>query len=140
MARFALVSTLASPTCAMRTCLSSAVVAAAAIAARAASTAAVIVGSSIVGPPGAGDVSDTGFAFVLECSGVRAGARAPRSILGGNPARVRRPFPDPGTDPPRLWALPRPGRPPGDGEDIPAQVTDRLAGNPSRRRPACPGP
>src|SRR5699024_12293516 len=57
---------------------SSAVVAAAAIAARAASTAAVIVGSSLVGAPGAGDVSDTGVAFVLECSGMRAPERGHR--------------------------------------------------------------
>lgn len=40
--------------------------------------------SSIVGPPGAEDVSDTGFAFVLQRSEVaRAGTRAPRIVLGG---------------------------------------------------------
>lgn len=82
MARFAEVSTLASLTCSMRTCLRAAVSGAAAIAASAASTAAVIDCSSIEGLPGAGDVSDTGFAFVLRPEMRAPGRGAPRTILG----------------------------------------------------------
>ncbi|GLI30787.1 hypothetical protein BCONGLO52_16280 [Brachybacterium conglomeratum] len=78
---------------------------AAAIAASAASTAAVIDCSSIEGPPGAGDVSDTGFAFVLECSeDARAGTRAPRTILGEAAPPGRRAW---GVLPMSLSAAPR---------------------------------
>ncbi|GAA1329974.1 hypothetical protein GCM10028787_00120 [Brachybacterium horti] len=75
---------------------------AAAIAASAASTAAVIACSSIAGPPGAGFVSDTGFAFVLGCSG-GAGREAGTADHSRRDARASGHGARPGPRSPLAW-------------------------------------